>query len=330
MDFATTFKDKIFNTDSTHFAELALELFRHQAANVPIYTAYLQSISCQPNAVKHLEDIRFLPISFFKTHAINSANNFSFYFQSSGTTAVERSKHYVSDLMFYKKNAKHTFEQQYGLLKDFVVLALLPSYQDNPFSSLIYMVDDFMKQTGDDTSSYFQPRQAHEIEQAIIISQQRNKKILLIGVTYALLDLAAEVNWQHYPNLIVMETGGMKGRREELTRIEVHQALKLKLGVTSIHSEYGMTELLSQAYAKVDGNFECPPTMRVMTRELTDPFSWQKVGNTGGINIIDLANIDSCAFIETQDLGKLNNDSTFSVLGRIDHSEIRGCNLMIQ
>ena len=328
MDFATTFKDKLFNTDSTHFAELALELFRYQATHVPIYTVYLKSISCQPNTVNHLEDIRFLPISFFKTHQINSANKFSFYFQSSGTTAVERSRHYVSDLTFYKKNATYIFEQQYGLLKDFVVLALLPSYQDNNASSLIYMVDDFMKQTNNETSSYFQPNQILEIEQAIITLQQRNKKILLIGVTYALLDLAVAAQWQHFPNLIVMETGGMKGRKEELTRAEVHQIIKSKLGVTTVHSEYGMTELLSQAYAKADGNFECPSTMQVMIRELTDPFTLQTLGNTGGINIIDLANVDSCAFIETQDLGKQNKEGTFSVLGRIDHSEIRGCNLL--
>lgn len=329
MNFPSQFKDKIFKADNDNFPDLALELFRYQAQSIPVYGEYLSYIGCLPNKIKCLTEIRFLPISFFKTHKITIHSEAGHYFQSSGTTASERSKHYVDDLDFYTFNARRIFESTYGSLKDYLILALLPSYQENTSSSLLFMVDDFMKYSKNNNASYFKTADYRILEQKIIAASLAHKKVLLIGVTFALLDMAALVQW-YFPDVIVMETGGMKGRREELTRAEVHLILKAKLGVASIHSEYGMTELRSQAYATAEGNFCPPPWMRIMIRQINDPYSWAAHGTSGGINIIDLGNIESCAFIETQDLGRANDDGTFEVLGRIDHSESRGCNLLVR
>ena len=329
MEFADTFKDKIINTDCKHFDDLALELFHYQVKSIPIYKAYLDHIKCNTNEVTSLNQIKYLPISFFKSDKICRETKTEFFFQSSGTTDMQRSKHFVNDLNFYKYNATKIFEHQYGSLKNFIILALLPSYQENSSSSLIFMINDFMGKTKDQNSKYVLGHQAKEIEQIIKKSNLRNKKVLLIGVTFALLDFASELQWESFSNLLVMETGGMKGKRAEMTRQEVHQILSAHLGVDTIHSEYGMTELLSQAYSSTEGKFHCPATMKVSIRETNDPFSWQIEGKAGGLNIIDLANVDSCAFIETQDIGKINSDGTFSVLGRLDNSEVRGCNLIL-
>ena len=330
MNFADIFKDKIFNTDCKHFDDLALELFHYQVKSIPIYKDYLDQIKCNINDVTSLKEIKYLPISFFKSNKICREAKADFFFQSSGTTDVQRSKHFVNDLNFYKYNATTIFERQYGSLKNFVIIALLPSYQENLHSSLIFMVNDFITKTHDEDSKYVLGHQAKEIEQIIYNANLKNKKVLLIGVTFALLDFAIQVQWGSFSNLLVMETGGMKGRREELTRQEVHQILSAHLGVDTIHSEYGMTELLSQAYSSTEGKFHCPCNMKVTIRETNDPFCYQIEGKAGGINIIDLANVDSCAFIETQDIGKINSDGTFSVLGRLDNSDIRGCNMLLE
>lgn len=329
MDFADSFKDKIINTDCKHFDDLALELFHYQVKRIPIYKAYLDQIKCNTTEVICLNQIKYLPISFFKFDKICRETKTEFFFQSSGTTDMQRSKHFVNDLEFYKYNATKIFEHQYGSLENVIIIALLPSYLENASSSLIFMVNDFMEKTMDKDSKYVLGNQAKEIEHIIKKANLKNKKVLLIGVTFALLDFASEVRWDFFSNLLVMETGGMKGKRAEMTRQEVHQILRAHLGVETIHSEYGMTELLSQAYSNKEGKFQCPATMKVSIREANDPFSWQIDGKAGGINIIDLANVDSCAFIETQDIGKINSDETFTVLGRLDNSEMRGCNLLL-
>ena len=327
MNLSPDFKDKIFTADNNNFEDLALELFHYQAFHIPVYRDYLRYLSIPLTQITKLEQIKYLPISFFKSHKITTFPETDFYFQSSGTTQSERSKHYIRDLDFYKKNARLIFEKFYGSLKDFIVLALLPSYQENTFSSLIFMVNDFMEHSQSNLSRYLAITDHNIIKENIDQALLQNKKVILIGVTYALLELAEQINGQ-FGNLVIIETGGMKGRREELTRSEVHRILKNKFGVDHIHSEYGMTELRSQAYAVKDGLFSVPPWMAIKIRQLNDPFSPAIQGATGGINIIDLANVESIAFIETQDLGRVNSDNKFEVLGRIDYSEIRGCNLL--
>ncbi len=242
---------------------------------------------------------------------------------SSGTTQIARSKHHVSSLDLYEKSFTEAFQGIYGDLSQICLLALLPSYQEQGDSSLIYMVDQLMKKA-DAKSKYLKPDSTSAEELKML---SKTKDVLLIGVSYALLDLA-----ESYPmdlsGSIIMETGGMKGRRKELIREEVHEILSQAFNVSHIHSEYGMTELLSQAYSQGNGKFFCPPWMKVMIRESTDPFRWCPIGKSGGINIIDLANVHSCSFIETQDLGRSLQDGSFEVLGRFDQSDIRGCNLL--
>lgn len=328
MNLSLGFKDKIFTANNDNFEDLALELFHYQAANIPVYGNYLKHLGISPYKVSTISEIKYLPIAFFKSHKITVFPETQFYFQSSGTSQLERSRHFVSDLDFYNKNARLIFERQYGNLKDHVFFALLPSYQENSSSSLIYMVNDFMGQSGGKQGAYFQPTDHKSLGEDIHKAFSMNKKVILIGVTYALLELAQLAEW-HFESLIIMETGGMKGRGEELTRGEVHSILKNKFGVPHIHSEYGMTELRSQSYAVNEGIFSTPPWMRINIRQINDPFYSVPVGSTGGVNILDLANVESCAFVETQDLGRALKDNTFEILGRLDNSETRGCNLMI-
>ncbi len=310
------------------FKEQALLVFKYQYKANLVYQEFCNHLKINPEQVKDIKDIPFLPIQFFKSHkVISSKHKVEQVFSSSGTTGSITSKHHVTQLAIYEESYLKAFEHFYGNLQEYVILALLPSYLEREGSSLIYMVEDLIKKSKKPESGFYL-HNLQELVEKLKILEQRKQKTLLIGVTFALLDLAEQYNIQ-LENTIVMETGGMKGRRKEMIREEVHSLLKKNFHIAKIHSEYGMTELLSQAYSKGDGIFLAPPWMKVLTRDPEDALSAQRTGSTGGINIIDLANIHSCAFIATQDLGKVYADGSFEVLGRFDHSDIRGCNLMV-
>ncbi len=278
--------------------------------------------------VKTIQQIPFLPIQFFKSHSvISNENSIQKTFTSSGTSGEQTSKHYVTDVSIYEKSYQNGFSQFYGNIEDYVVLALLPSYLEREGSSLIYMVSDLIQKTKNSESGFFLHNTDALIEKLIALDTI-GKNVILIGVTYALLDLIEKHQFQ-LKNTIIMETGGMKGKRKELIREELHAQLCGGFGVSSIHSEYGMTELLSQAYSLGNGIFECPTWMQILIRDTEDALNYVENGKTGGINVIDLANINSCSFIATQDLGKKYPNTTFEVLGRFDNSDIRGCNLMV-
>lgn len=324
------FADRIFQVNADNFTDLSLKLFRYQAVKNAVYRKYLQNLRIDPGAVTKIEDIPFLPISFFKTQKILTppeARPVTF-FESSGTTGQQRSRHYVADLHLYQKVSQTMFELTYGKLSDFHIFALLPSYLERKHASLVAMADFFIRQSHSEYSGFYLKNYQELIQN--IRQAKDTRRTLLMGVSFALLDLAE----QYQPDLqgvTVMETGGMKGRRKEMTREELHTILSEKLNVKNIHSEYGMTELLSQAYARHNGTFKTPPWMKILIRDINDPFYINSSLRAGGINVIDLANIYSCAFIETQDLGRTNiTEETFEVLGRFDNSDIRGCNLMIQ
>lgn len=322
------------------FEAIALQLFRYQSIHNGIYKKYLHYLGISPQAINSIVDIPFMPIGFFKRHAIlTNAPIIEATFESSGTTGNQTSRHHVADLDWYKEMSLTIFQQAYGSLTDFHLLALLPSYLERNNSSLVYMVQHFIAQTHSQVAGFFLENKASLLEALKKLNKNPDgRKVILWGVTFALLDLAENENLeflQETPNLIVMETGGMKGRRREMLREEVHEILTKAFSVNAIHSEYGMTELLSQSYSKGNGVFEASPTMRILLRDLNDPrhvIATPKPGfRYGGINVIDLANIDSCAFIETQDLGRyVGNDSMkFEVIGRFDNSDVRGCNLLI-
>ncbi|MBO9701159.1 MAG: acyl transferase [Sporocytophaga sp.] len=325
MDFKESFKKDLFNISDQNFNDKAILLFKYQAKHNPIYKQYIDLLGKDPDKVSLIEEIPFLPILFFKTQEIKTGSfSEKQIFYSSGTTGLQTSRHHVADPEFYLKNCEKIFKKFYGNLSDFIVLALLPSYQQNPGSSLIYMVNHFIKQSGNSLSGFV-------TENTLLENLEKYKespsKKLLIGVSYALWDLA-ENEHPDLSDFIVMETGGMKGRREELVRDELHQILKSGLNIRDVHSEYGMTELLSQAYSSGSGFFLGPDWFKILLRDINDPLTIGSGRSSGGINIIDLANVDSCAFIETQDLGKISDDKNFEVLGRFDNSDIRGCNLL--
>lgn len=323
------FKELLTGGQSFGFEALALDIFRYQAQENPFYRKYLEYLNIQPETVLSLEKILFLPIEFFKTQEVKTGNfEAETIFKSSGTTLQQRSRHFVADLNFYLKNAEQIFVQFYGPLTDFVFLALLPSYLEQGESSLVAMVDHFIKQSGQQEPGFYL-YQFDELKNAIKNAQKTGKKVMLFGVTYALLDLAELADDTDFSEVIIMETGGMKGRRKEMIREELHDILKAAFKVPAIYSEYGMTELLSQAYSSGNGIFQTPKTMKILLRDLNDPFEINPNLRSGGINVIDLANIDSCAFIETKDIGKLHAGGTFEVLGRFDNSDIRGCNLLV-
>jgi len=330
MSFSDTFKESLTQLRHDNFAQYATQLFQFQAEHNPVYREYLHHLGIAPQQVSRVTDIPFLPIELFKSHQIVSHNpaNIQKTFESSGTTTQTTSKHHVFDLTFYKKVSQHIFEQKYGALQDFHILALLPSYLERGNSSLVYMVQHFITQSDSHQAGFFlhdTEKLKHTLTQ---LQAKSDRKILLIGVTFALLDLAEEGELD-LSKVIIMETGGMKGRRREMLREEVHRVLKEKLKVKEVHSEYGMTELLSQAYSSGQEVFDMPATMRIFLRDVNDPFYINNNLRYGGINIIDLANVDSCAFIATQDLGKIVNETQFKVLGRLDNSDIRGCNLLV-
>jgi phenylacetate-coenzyme A ligase PaaK-like adenylate-forming protein len=314
------------------FEALALHIFRFQAEENKVYEKYLSILNKKPADIKALHDIPFLPIEFFKTHDVivqpQTSNLKPQTFTSSGTTGSEVSKHLVADISIYENSFRKGFEYFYGDVRSYCILALLPSYLEREGSSLIYMMDDLIK-SSKNTNSGFYLNNIFELAGTLEKLQGENQKTILVGVTYALLDFVEQFKF-NYPPLIVMETGGMKGRRKEIVREELHAILCNGFGVDKIHSEYGMTELLSQAYSNGEGIFKTPPWMKVLIRDVNDPLNYLPANKTGGINIIDLVNIYSCSFIATQDFGKLHSDGSFEVLGRFDESDIRGCNLMVE
>ena len=328
----SSIKSKIFSIrDVNEFNVLSLEIFYYQAKNNTIYKQFLDLIKCDIEAVKTVEKIPFLPIQFFKSFNVVTGNNQKVekIFKSSGTTNTGRSQHVVTDLSLYEQSFLAGFNFFYGNIEDYVVLALLPNYLEQGDSSLVYMVDRFIDKSVHKESGYCLEN-IKQTAQLINKLKTKGKKVLLIGVTYALLDLIEFQQFQLSDNFIIMETGGMKGRRKELTKGELQKVLKNGFGVNTIHSEYGMTELLSQAYSTGATKFKTPNWMKVFVRDINDPLSFQNKNKSGGINIIDLANLNSCSFIATQDLGKLNKeDNTFEILGRFDFSDTRGCNLLI-
>lgn len=321
--------NSIFNIKTeAEFEALALNVFKFQFENNKVYRSFCDLLYKHPSDVKTITDIPFLPIEFFKTRkVICSHQNSEMVFTSSGTTGSVTSKHYVINLEIYKESFRKGFTQFYGAIEDYTILALLPSYLEREGSSLVYMVNDLIAQSKSPDSGFYL-NNLSELRETLLRLDSEGKKILLIGVSFALLDLVEGETFQ-LKNTIVMETGGMKGRRQELIRTELHDKLKNGFGVNTIHSEYGMTELLSQAYSKGSGIFECPPWMRILTRDTEDPLALQSSGKAGGINVIDLANINSCSFIATQDLGRVYPDNSFEIIGRYDNSDVRGCNLMV-
>ncbi|WP_029037296.1 LuxE/PaaK family acyltransferase [Salinimicrobium xinjiangense] len=321
-------KDIFSITTAKDFDAKSLQVFRYQYTNNKVYRNFCDLLARNPENVHVTKNIPFLPIKFFKSHkVISSEENTDITFTSSGTTGQQTSKHYVTDLSFYEESFLRCFGIFYGSVEDYVVLAMLPSYLERTGSSLIYMVEDLIRRSKKPESG-FHLHDLNALVEKIKYLEQRGQKVLLIGVSFALLDLA-ETYSLDLKHTIVMETGGMKGRRKEMIRAELHETLRRGLGVENIHSEYGMTELLSQAYALKNGIFECPPWMKLLIRDPEDALSWLPNGKSGGINVIDLANINSCSFIATQDLGKNLEDGKTEILGRFDNSDIRGCNLMV-
>lgn len=329
MDSFKRFQEDLFKVGPESFEAHALDLFRFQATNNPLYKQYVSLLGIDIATVHHLHQIPFLPIDFFKSHRVVTSDwQPAVVFESSGTTGQVRSKHYVEDVDFYLRVAESIFNRFYGALEDFHILALLPSYLERDNSSLVAMADYFIKKSQSPFSGFYLYDHERLVEQLKRASNKKGK-IILLGVSFALLDLAERFDID-LSEAIVMETGGMKGKREELTRGELHATLKRRFNVPAIHSEYGMTELLSQAYAKANGHFEAPPWMKVLIRDINDPFEVfdEGVTQSGGVNIIDLANVQSCAFIETQDIGRRLGGDSFEILGRFDNADVRGCNLM--
>ncbi len=322
-------KNRIFNIGSNHdFLTAALEVFDYQYHKNSVYQQFINSLGKNRESVETVDRIPFLPVEFFRSHIIVSCNDpVQKVFQSSGTSGTEPGKHYVTDTGLYEESFLRSFRLFYGEPSEYMIAALLPSYTEREGSSLVYMADHLIKLSKHPNSGFYKDN-AGVMLKNIAEARASGSKVLLLGVSFALLDLA-ENDSADLSGVIVMETGGMKGRRKELTRGELHAILKLRFNAESIHSEYGMTELLSQAYSKGEGIFHCPPWMKIVLRDPQDPLSlFTEPGRTGGINIIDLANINSCSFISTGDLGKLHEDGSFEVLGRFDNSDIRGCNLL--
>ncbi len=323
------FKNNIFNINSTEkFNNIAIEIFHYQYRYNGLYREFVDHLKIKPSNIKSFTEIPFLPVGFFKTHKIKSNQKAAeIVFSSSGTTDSIPSKHYVTDVSVYQDSFRNTFEYFYGDIKDYCILALLPSYLEREGSSLVFMIDDLIKRSENKNSGFYLYN-TQELVKKLHKMEHERQKVILFGVSFALLDLIEKYTI-NIPNAIIMETGGMKGRKKEIIRAELHRRLCKGFGVQSIHSEYGMTELLSQAYSKGDGIYNTASWMKVLIRDINDPLSIIGNNKTGGINIIDLTNYNSCSFIATQDLGKLYDDNSFEVLGRFDESDIRGCNLLL-
>lgn len=321
-------KSKVFQISDPHqFEEVALMVFHFQYHNVKVYREFVDFLGIDPIGITQIDKIPFLPIEFFKSKRIIQANcTDKFVFTSSATTGAQVSRHYVVDPDVYHESFSRCFELFYGDPREYRIMALLPGYLERSGSSLVYMMDSLIQKSGHSNSGFF----LHDTERLKeVLQEPTDRKTLLLGVSFALWELA-ESGLDLSKDCVVMETGGMKGRRREVVRAELHEILKRGFGLPEIHSEYGMTELFSQAYSSGDGLFSTPPWMKVLIRDPEDPLSIQPTGKGGGINVIDLANVHTCAFIATQDLGKIHSDGRFEVLGRFDYSDVRGCNLMVQ
>ncbi|MDD2191220.1 MAG: acyltransferase [Bacteroidales bacterium] len=323
--------NRIFNIgNDIEFEELSLKVFYFQYENNKVYKTWCKLMKVEPSQVKSISQIPFLPISFFKTHDVVSFNKEDsvHFFKSSGTTGLQTSKHYIYDLGIYERSFVKCFEEFFSRVEDYCFIALLPNYLEQGNSSLVYMIDNLIKKSKYRESGFYKDS-LQDVIQKLKVLEEKNTKTILFGVTYALLDLI-EIEKLSLKNTIVFETGGMKGRRKEIIREELHEVLCEGFSIDSIASEYGMSELFSQAYSKSNGIFFCPKHMKVMIRDTYDPLSYIGNNKTGGINVIDLANIYSCSFIETEDLGKIFWDNSFELLGRIDNTTTRGCNLMYE
>ena len=322
-------QNNIFNIQTQEeFKQVALNVFKHQFKNNKVYRSFCDLLYIHPSSINQVEEIPFLPIQFFKSRKIlSSLEEVQETFTSSGTTGSITSKHFVTDINLYKESYLKGFSHFYGNIEEYVVLALLPNYLEREGSSLVFMVDDLIQKSKNSESGFYL-NNIEELAKKLTELDKKGQKVLLIGVSFALLDLIETAQF-NLKNTIIMETGGMKGRRKELVREELHQILQNGFGVSEIHSEYGMTELLSQGYSDGNGVFKTPPWMKILTRDTEDALTIQQIGKTGGINVIDLANYNSCSFIATQDLGKVHKNGTFEIIGRFDNSDIRGCNLMV-
>jgi phenylacetate-coenzyme A ligase PaaK-like adenylate-forming protein len=324
-----SFESQLYSVNESSFEDIALALFRFQAKNNPVYRQYIRNLAVNIDKIHTVNSVPFLPISFFKTQSIKTGDwNPETTFASSGTTGSSTSSHQIMNVQFYLDHAVRCFEHFFGSITNYHFLALLPSYLERTNSSLVAMMDHFIKQSGSRQSGFY----LHDTDKLISdlkLLTNDSKKVILWGVSFALLELTEryQLDLQH---CIVFETGGMKGRRRELTRDELHTILSKKLNVNNIYSEYGMTELLSQSYSKGGAHFFCPPWMKILGRDITDPLEIGLQNQTCGINVIDLANWHSISFIETEDMGKCYENGTFEVLGRLDNSEVRGCNLMVE
>lgn len=326
--------EEIFQINENQFFSKAFCFYQYQAQHNPLFSQYISALNFKNETINSISDFAFLPISFFKSHLIETsgipllANGSSpITFESSGTTLQNKSKHFVPDSILYNYSFINSFQYFYGAIEEYCVIGLLPSYLEQGHSSLVYMMNHLIEKSRHPDSRFYLYNHQELFETLISLESQKQKTIV-VGVTYALLDFAEK--YPHsFSSIIFMETGGMKGRRQEMIREDVHHILKSQWNLDTIHSEYGMTELMSQAYSKCDGIFHCPPWMKVIVRDIYDPFQIEKTGK-GVLNIIDLANIHSCCFIATDDLGEVYTDGSFKVIGRLDNSDIRGCNLMYQ
>lgn len=324
-----SFEQVLYTVNDSTFDDIALRIFYKQAKENKVYRDFIGFLGIEPNSIDRLDKIPFLPISFFKSHDVVTGNQGipEIIFSSSGTSGSFSSRHIVPQLSFYLSNAKRNFEFFFGSLTEYHILALLPSYLERDGSSLISMVNYFMAESQSSGSGFYL-NNYEELLRQIKKVKDDGRKVLLLGVSFALLEMAESFEVD-LSQCIIMDTGGMKGKRKELTREELHAFLQNKFHVDVIHSEYGMTELMSQAYSAGGGLYSSPPWMKAVARDLNDPFKMEPIGKTGGINVIDLANLHSCAFIETQDLGKIHQNGRFEILGRFDNSDIRGCNLLV-
>lgn len=321
------FESELYRVNEQSFNEVAVALFHHQAQYNPVYGAFLKALGVQPTSVRDLHDIPFLPISFFKNHKVKTGDwKSQAIFTSSGTTGMTTSTHEVADLQFYLTHAERTFEFFFGKLTDYHFLALLPSYLERKNSSLVAMMDHFIKKSQSPFSGFYL-NNTDKLVSDLNTLRNDSRKTILWGVTFALLDLA-ERNNLDLSHCLVFETGGMKGRRKEMIRAELHAILRKEFNIQAVYSEYGMTELLSQAYTRGGDTFSCPPWLKILGREVTDPMRKGLLGEVSGVNVVDLANWHSVAFIETEDLGKIYENGSFEILGRFDNSDLRGCNLL--
>jgi phenylacetate-coenzyme A ligase PaaK-like adenylate-forming protein len=328
LETSTQFKQNLHKVNANDFNSIALTLFKIQYRENEVYKNYIEQLGINPFLITQIEEIPFLPISFFKTHTVRTGIwQPETIFTSSGTTGITTSRHFVKDITFYLNHAEQLFNSLFGSLTDYHFLALLPSYLEREGSSLVAMADYFIKRSSSVHSGFYL-NNLNELVQKIKLLKNGNRKIILLGVSFALLDLAENYSLD-LSHCTIMETGGMKGRRKEIIREELHQTMRDRFNIAQITSEYGMTELLSQAYSLQNGYYQCPWSMKILIRDVYDPLQLESVGRVGIIKVIDLANVDSCSFIETQDLGRLNSEGNFEVLGRVDNSDSRGCNLLV-